>query len=206
MHFILPYFIIILVVIQLLLKKSDNSQQNKIKQFWEREQKANATRKQDISNLNYVKWDDSLPLKEDNRTLSDILDNNNEALASYEAIMSLKGKQMINLTEYSNTDLKLKYGVANLETLTEYEDNYTSLIMNIATLGHILMEQEDTKDAAAYLELGIRSGSDIRSNYADLKNIYTNEGNNSGLSNLKRYAELIKSVNKDTIMHILDEA
>ena len=93
MHFILPYFIIILVVIQLLLKKSDNSQQNKIKQFWEREQKANATRKQDISNLNYVKWDDSLPLKEDNRTLSDILDNNNEALASYEAIMSLKGKQ-----------------------------------------------------------------------------------------------------------------
>ena len=194
MHFILPYFIIILVVIQLLLKKSDNSQQNKIKQFWEREQKANATRKQDISNLNYVKWDDSLPLKEDNRTLS------------YEAIMSLKGKQMINLTEYSNTDLKLKYGVANLETLTEYEDNYTSLIMNIATLGHILMEQEDTKDAAAYLEFGIRSGSDIRSNYADLKNIYTNEGNNSGLSNLKRYAELIKSVNKDTIMHILDEA
>lgn len=206
MHFILPYFIIILVVIQLLLKKSDNSQQNKIKQFWEREQKANATRKQDISNLNYVKWDDSLPLKEDNRTLSDILDNNNVALASYEAIMSLKGKQMINLTEYSNTDLKLKYGVANLETLTEYEDNYTSLIMNIATLGHILMEQEDIKDAAAYLEFGIRSGSDIRSNYADLKNIYTNEGNNSGLSNLKRYAELIKSVNKDTIMHILDEA
>ena len=65
MHFILPYFIIILVVIQLLLKKSDNSQQNKIKQFWEREQKANATRKQDISNLNYVKWDDSLPLKEE---------------------------------------------------------------------------------------------------------------------------------------------
>ena len=58
MHFILPYFIIILVVIQLLLKKSDNSQQNKIKQFWEREQKANATRKQDISNLNYVKWDE----------------------------------------------------------------------------------------------------------------------------------------------------
>ena len=120
--------------------------------------------------------------------------------------MSLKGKQMINLTEYSNTDLKLKYGVANLETLTEYEDNYTSLIMNIATLGHILMEQEDSNDAAAYLEFGIRSGSDIRSNYADLKNIYTNEGNNSGLSNLKRYAELIKSVNKDTIMHILDEA
>ena len=206
MHFILPYFIIILVVIQLLLKKSDNSQQNKIKEFWEREQKANATRKQDISNLNYVKWDDSLPLKEDNRTLSDILDNNIEALASYETIMSLKGKQMINLTEYSNTDLKLKYGVANLEALTEYEDNYTSLIMNIATLGHILMEQDDINDAAAYLEFGIRSGSDIRSNYADLKNIYTNEGNNSGLRNLKRYAELIKSVNKDTIMHILEEA
>lgn len=40
MHFILPLFYNNISVNQLLLKKSDNSQQNKIKQFWEREQKS----------------------------------------------------------------------------------------------------------------------------------------------------------------------
>lgn len=205
MHFILPYFIIILVVIQLYLKKNDTSQQNNIKQFWEREQKANLVRKKDINGLNYVKWDETLPSKESSNTLTSIINDNNEAATAYNNIMSLKDKQMINLTEYSNTDLKLKYGVANLELLTEYEDNYTSLIKNIATLGHILMEHNDMQEAVAYLEYGLRIGSDIRSNYADLKNIYSTQNNTSGLNRLKQYASLIKSVNKDIIINMLNE-
>lgn len=205
MHFILPYFIIILVVIQLYLKKNDTSQQNNIKQFWEREQKANLVRKKDINGLNYVKWDETLPSKESSNTLTSIINDNNEAATAYNNIMSLKDKQMINLTEYSNTELKLKYGVANLELLTEYEDNYTSIIKNIATLGHILMEHNDMQEAAAYLEYGLRIGSDIRSNYADLKNIYNTQNNTSGLNRLKQYASLIKSVNKDIIINMLNE-
>ena len=112
MHFILPYFIIILVVIQLYIKKSDTSQKNNIKKFWEREQKANATRKKDISTLKYIEWDTTLPVKENNTLLSDILKNNPEADNAYNKIISVKDKNIINLTEYSNTDLKLKYGVA----------------------------------------------------------------------------------------------
>ena len=160
MHFILPYFIIILVVIQLYIKKSDTSQKNNIKKFWEREQKANATRKKDISTLKYIEWDTTLPVKENNTLLSDILKNNPEADSAYNKIISVKDKNIINLTEYSNTDLKLKYGVANLEALTEYEDNYTLLIKNLAVLGHILKEQDDITDATHYLEYSIRIGSD----------------------------------------------
>lgn len=165
MHFILPYFIIILVVIQLYIKKSDTSQKNNIKKFWEREQKANATRKKDISTLKYIEWDTTLPVKENNTLLSDILKNNPKADSAYNKIISVKDKNIINLTEYSNTDLKLKYGVANLEALTEYEDNYTLLIKNLAVLGHILKEQDDITDATHYLEYSIRIGSDIRFRY-----------------------------------------
>lgn len=103
-----------------------------IKKFWEREQKANATRKKDISTLKYIEWDTTLPVKENNTLLSDILKNNPEADSAYNKIISVKDKNIINLTEYSNTDLKLKYGVANLEALTEYEDNYTLLIKNLS--------------------------------------------------------------------------
>ena len=205
MHFILPYFIIILVIIQLYLKKSNKSQENTLKQFWEREQKANATRKKDISNLHYIKWDDSLPTTESSSSLSDIVNNNTDASAAYDTIMSLKDKQMINLSEYSNTELKLQYGVANLEVLTEYEDNYTLLIKNLSILGHILKEHDDITDATSYLEYGVRIGSDIRSSYADLKNIYSNLNDESKLNKLKQYATLIKSVNKDLIVNMLDE-
>ena len=193
MHFILPYFIIILVVIQLYIKKSDTSQKNNIKKFWEREQKANATRKKDISTLKYIEWDTTL------------LKNNPEADSAYNKIISVKDKNIINLTEYSNTDLKLKYGVANLEALTEYEDNYTLLIKNLAVLGHILKEQDDITDATHYLEYSIRIGSDIRSCYADLKDIYISQNHTEKVDKLRQYASMIKSVNKELIINLLND-
>ena len=134
MHFILPYFIIILIVIQLYLKKSTRSGSERSKKYWEREQKANSTRKQDISSLNYIKWDDALPAIDNSLTLADILNNSPEALKAYNNIQTLKTEPMLNLSEYSNTDLKLKYGVANLDTLTQYEDNYTLFIKSLSEL------------------------------------------------------------------------
>ena len=205
MHFILPYFIIILVVIQLYIKKSDTSQKNNIKKFWEREQKANATRKKDISTLKYIEWDTTLPVKENNTLLSDILKNNPEADSAYNKIISVKDKNIINLTEYSDTDLKLKYGVANLEALTEYEDNYTLLIKNLAVLGHILKEQDDITDATHYLEYSISIGSDIRSCYADLKDIYISQNHTEKVDKLRQYASMIKSVNKELIINLLND-
>lgn len=204
MRFILPYFIIILVVIQLYLKKSDTSQKNKLNQFLERERKANTTRKKDLTGLNYIKWDEALPIKADNPLLSDILDNTPEAATAYETVMSLRTAPMVNLTEYSNTDLKLMYGVANLELLTEYENNYTELIKSLAVLGHSLIEHNDTADAVSYLEYSLHIGSDIRQVYSDLKDIYTSQNNTASLNKLKQYGSLVKSVNKEAIQSILD--
>lgn len=204
MHFILPYFIIILIVIQLYLKKSTRSGSERSKKYWEREQKANSTRKQDISSLNYIKWDDALPAIDNNLTLADILNNSPEALKAYNNIQTLKTEPMLNLSEYSNTDLKLKYGVANLDTLTQYEDNYTSFIKSLSELGHILIEHKDISDAIAFLEYAVKIGSDIRLTYTDLYALYSEAGNASKIRQLRQYASLIKSVNKDLIVSAIN--
>lgn len=204
MHFILPYFIIILIVIQLYLKKSTRSGSERSKKYWEREQKANSTRKQDISTLNYIKWDDSLPAIDNSLTLADILNNSPEALKAYNNIQTLKTEPMLNLSEYSNTDLKLKYGVANLDTLTQYEDNYTSFIKSLSELGHILIEHKDISDATAFLEYAVRIGSDIRLTYTDLYALYSEAENASKIRQLRQYASLIKSVNKDLIVSAIN--
>ena len=204
MHFLLPYFIIILIVIQLYLKKSTRSGSERSKKYWEREQKANSTRKQDISSLNYIKWDDALPAIDNNLTLADILNNSPEALKAYNNIQTLKTEPMLNLSEYSNTDLKLKYGVANLDTLTQYEDNYTSFIKSLSELGHILIEHKDISDATAFLEYAVKIGSDIRLTYTDLYALYSEAGNASKIRQLRQYASLIKSVNKDLIVSAIN--
>ena len=204
MHFILPYFIIILIVIQLYLKKSTRSGSELSKKYWEREQKANSTRKQDISTLNYIKWDDSLPAIDNSLTLADILNNSPEALKAYNNIQTLKTEPMLNLSEYSNTDLKLKYGVANLDTLTQYEDNYTSFIKSLSELGHILIEHKDISDATAFLEYAVKIGSDIRLTYTDLYALYSEAENASKIRQLRQYASIIKSVNKDLIVSAIN--
>lgn len=204
MHFILPYFIIILIVIQLYLKKSTRSGSERSKKYWEREQKANSTRKQDISTLNYIKWDDSLPAIDNSLTLADILNNSPEALKAYNNIQTLKTEPMLNLSEYSNTDLKLKYGVANLDTLTQYEDNYTSFIKSLSELGHILIEHKDISDATAFLEYAVRIGSDIQLTYTDLYSLYSEAENASKIRQLRQYASIIKSVNKDLIVSAIN--
>lgn len=204
MHFILPYFIIILIVIQLYLKKSTRSGSERSKKYWEREQKANSTRKQDISTLNYIKWDDSLPAIDNSLTLADILNNSPEALKAYNNIQTLKTEPMLNLSEYSNTDLKLKYGVANLDTLTQYEDNYTSFIKSLSELGHILIEHKDISDATAFLEYAVMIGSDIRLTYTDLYSLYSEAENASKIRQLRQYASIIKSVNKDLIVSAIN--
>ena len=106
---------------------------------------------------------------------------------------------MLNLSEYSNTDLKLKYGVANLDTLTQYEDSYTSFIKSLSELGHILIS-----DATAFLEYAVRIGSDIRLTYTDLYALYSEAGNASKIRQLRQYASLIKSVNKDLIVSAIN--
>lgn len=204
MHFILPYFIIILIVIQLYLKKSTRSGSERSKKYWEREQKANSTRKQDISTLNYIKWDDSLPAIDNSLTLADILNNSPEALKAYNNIQTLKTEPILNLSEYSNTDLKLKYGVANLDTLTQYEDNYTSFIKSLSELGHILIEHKDISDATAFLEYAVKIGSDIRLTYTDLYALYSEAENASKIRQLRQYASIIKSVNKDLIVSAIN--
>ena len=42
-------------------------------------------------------------------------------------IEALKEKKILNLSGFTNTDLKLEYGVGNLTELTDYDNNYVTL-------------------------------------------------------------------------------
>ena len=204
MHFILPYFIIILVVIQLYIKKSDTSQKNNIKKFWEREQKANATRKKDISTLKYIEWDTTLPVKENNTLLSDILKNNPEADSAYNKIISVKDKNIINLTEYSNTDLKLKYGILNFKKLSEYDDNFTKFVSMLPDYYNRLKDAGYESLGNELLELAVEQGADSKNVYSLLANAFISMSKADRLAELIEKAKQLNSLSRDGIVSMLE--
>jgi hypothetical protein len=56
----------------------------------------------------------------------------------------------------------------------------------------------------AFLEYAVKIGSDIRLTYTDLYALYSEAGNASKIRQLRQYASLIKSVNKDLIVSAIN--
>lgn len=194
MKLILPYFILIIVVLQLCLRKNSKKNTKNNEDFWEKESRANSVRKKDISNLDYIVIPDTLtiPAIEDSRILKE-----------WKTIELLKDKKILNLTGYSNTDLKLQFGAPNLSLLIRYDSNFTALAKAVAKLGELLMQEGATEAAVRFLEFGIQIHTDISTNYTLLAKYYIDCSSPEKLSYLIEQAEQLHSLMKDSIIQKL---
>ncbi len=186
-------FIIIMTTCFLIMRAnsvSDSKRRNEEKNFWSRENKANSVRRQDISKLDYIKIPvDSLPVDKLRK----------QGFSKYaDELMRLSNEKIINLSGYTNTDLKLMYGPANLNDLTKYDMNYTLLIRLLDNIGKDLGSHESL--AAAFLEYAVSIGSDITSTYTALGEIYKSRNENDKLAGLINTAEKITSLSGPTIV------
>ena len=111
----LTIFLVFIAILTYYLKKNDSAQAKIEEDFWNKERKANAVRKQDISKLDYI----TIPLEKIPQPLQTPCE---------EALFTLAKKPMLNLTGISNTDLKLQYGTANLTILSEYDNNFSEMV------------------------------------------------------------------------------
>lgn len=206
MHLILPYVVILVILLHWFIRKSTKSHDNKEKAFWDREAKANEVRRQDISKLNYISIPDNLPLINSGIESLDTFAREDGKLGrALQNIEKLKSKKILNLTGFSNTDLKLSYGVANLTELTEYDDNFTELAKALAMAGHELLELNAPSLAEIYLSFGIDIGSDITSNYVDMGIIYAASEDYESIKQLITKAEKLNSLSKDSIIRQLTD-
>lgn len=190
-------FIIIMTTCFLIMRAnavSDSKRRNEEKNFWSRENKANSVRRQDISKLDYIKIPvDSLPVDK----------LREQGLSKYaDELMRLSNEKIINLSDYTNTDLKLMYGPANLNDLTKYDMNYTLLIRLLNNIGNDLSSHENL--AATFLEYAVSIGSDITSTYTTLGEIYKSQNENDKLAALIATAEKITSLSGPTIVEKLN--
>ena len=145
----LAIFIVFCLTLGFYIRKNDNAQQKVQDEFWEKERLSNAVRKKDISKLDYI----SIPLDKIPVKLESSTEN---------TIFSLAQKPMLNFVGISNTDLKLEYGTANLDTLMEYENNFLDFVALLPDYATELIEAGEKESALMLLEAASNANADSK--------------------------------------------
>lgn len=193
----LGLFIIICSVLSYLRKRHTKLQKEAADTFWEKEQEANLTRRQDISGLPYI----TIPFEK-----FPIGRYENDTIKECDAALTaLSDKKILNLGTQTNTDLKLAYGATNLNTLIECEQNFNTLCKTIVSYASALLALEQTDTAQEILEYGIGIGSDTSQNFLMLADIYRQQGNNGKIGELISVAEGLDSLMKHSILEKLHQ-
>lgn len=176
-------FIVFVFIFRVKIRKNDSTQTAENEAFWERENRANFSRTRDISQLDYITVPEgALPYS----ITQPITDEREEDLE--QQVKDTSKRKMLNLSAYTNTDLKEQYGVANLEELSNCDQNFLLFIRSLANWGVYLYEKNDIPRAKQIMEYSLSIGSDISSVYITLGHIYAKE------DNIHKIDELIATV------------
>ena len=201
-------FIIFVLVLQHNIRKGKKTSEQREAEFWKHEISANDVRKRSLDDLEYIAFEATpfFPINLlDAASCPQFLSNNPEVKEILSRFLFLEQKKMVNLTEFTNTDLKYKYGVANLTTLTEYDSNYNELITLLHNYGSIFEKDGYEAQALSILEYAISIGSDISGTYTICGNIYQRNQQWDKIQWLKKEAEKISTSRKPSIVRKLQE-
>ncbi|MDF2539355.1 MAG: hypothetical protein K0S76_2376 [Herbinix sp.] len=195
----IPSILIILIValwLQYEIRKTKRLANKKTEDYWKRENQSNLTRRLDISNLDYI----SIPL--DKLPMSDHTD---ATINSYRDIIhKLSDKKILNLTGITNTELKLKYGVSNLNSLSECDNNYTTLVSMLHKWGEALYHKNNIPEALAVLEYAVSCNSDVSKTYKLLAIIYKEHNTPEKIDTLIHILSYVKLLHTDTVIDELN--
>ncbi|MBR0163864.1 MAG: hypothetical protein IJQ12_04235 [Lachnospiraceae bacterium] len=207
----IPYIAIILVMITVYVNRRAARTMRRDAEarraFWEREHAANFTRKKPLDHLAYIRIPEDLPLRtEDGLPM--------QAKEAADRILRLREEEakIVNLTGYTNTDLKLEYGTANITDLTFFDANYTVLATSLQECGKAFYENGRYGEAEKILEYAVQTETDITETYRLLTDIYRTkrmlspEAAKEKISALLTVAKGLRALSRDGIVALLEEA
>ena len=192
-------FIILTLVIRHAIRRNRRLDENSRHSFWDIERAANEVRRKPLDDLIFVVPDMSrfpLSVMEDDEIVRDCR----------RMVEELSAQKIVNLTGQTNTDLKFRYGAANLPTLMEYDERFTLLVQNLQKWADRLWDNGYVEDSIPILEEQIRIHADISSVYRKLAAYYRDNGMPEKIDELRKSAECLNSASKASILRSLDQA
>ena len=192
------WFIIFIVYLAFKRTKQTQNQQNANQSFLERERLANNTRKKDISGLNY------LPFTTDR--LPDSVSSDEKLNIIESELKELSNQKIINLSQYSNTDLKLMYGPANLPALSEYDNNYHRLAALFLDYASRQLELCYTSAAIAALEYAAELRIQSSRIYLLLAELYLKQGTPEKINTIRDTVSSMEEPFRRLVLPKLDQS
>ena len=217
------------LLIFLLNKRHSKMEKSMKDAFWKREEEANHTRRKSLDNLPYItippeelplachitgdaadirNTDDAADVRNtddaaDVRNIGDAAANEAISEECKEILRSLSTQKIVNLTGYTNTDLKLSYGTANITCLTEYDQNYTLLVSTLQKWAEALYRGGEKKECRQVLEYAVSVGTDVSHTYFLLADLYDEEGESDLKYSLIEKASGLSSLSSKVIVRTL---
>lgn len=145
-------------------RKRQKLQKKASDEFWAREEEANRTRNKDISHLK--------KLQISPEEIPQIETSDADIRYYIEQILQIIKEPMMDLSEFSNTDLKLAYGVGNFKELSEYEEKYNNFLILLSGLARCYESSGHPAEAIATYELALSYGSQKKKDYECLAQLY----------------------------------
>lgn len=195
----LASFITFCLLVSYNIKKQARKRKRDEKDFWAREAEANSVRRKSLDGLPYIK----IPLE---RFPTHLLNDNGEVLECIETIASLTSEKIVNLTGWSNTDLKLEYGAPNITALSQYDQNYTLLVRTLQKWADALTEAGYKDEAIILMEFAVSTNTDISRTYYQLADYWAARGRGDKIEQMMRTAQGLRSSNKDAILRHLKQS
>ncbi len=180
------------------IRKHNKKSKKTTEAFWQKETLADSTRKQSLDDLNYIVLPSEI-LHIFGDKIPDCIQESANFLG-YTTEMKI-----VNLSFITNTDLKLRYGAANLEELSTYDGNFTNLLKHLNAIGEYFISAEETDKALLVLEYAVSIQSDLISTYRMLASLYDQTGNTAGLDYLINTASILPGLTKGPILRLLHE-
>lgn len=194
----LASLIMLVLIISHNIKKQNRKKANQEENFWAKEARANSVRRKSLDGLKYI----TVPME---NFPTDLLTDNASVAECIEILQTLSTQGVVNLTGYTNTDLKLEYGTANLTKLMEYDQNYTLLVRALQKWADALLNAGFTEEATVLMEYAISTNTDISRTYDCLADYWLSQGETSQVERLIGIAENLRSPSKDIIVRKLRE-
>ena len=120
----------------------------------------------------------------------------NESVLYYiDHIRKIIKSPMLDLSEYSNTDLKLAYGVGNFKVLCEYDENFNHFLLALTNLARACTEAGLYSEAEQTFLLAFHYGSQKMTDYTSLADIYLH------LEEPEKISALIRNVEDGSLPH-----
>ena len=165
------------------------------------------TRKKSLEDLPYVTIPDDIPPE-----ITEALSGDAREAAKRVKSLREEDAKIVNFTGYSNTDLKLEYGVANINDLIVFDTNYTTMVTSLQECAKALYDAEKYPEAQRVLEFCVQSGTDVSASYRMLIDLYRTklfldkESSDAKIRSLETNASVLRSLNKDSILRAIREA